>query len=59
MKKILTEIQNGSFAKEWILENKANAPGFKAMRRQERKHQVEEIGRQLRKLMSWIDAKEV
>jgi ketol-acid reductoisomerase len=59
MKKILTEIQNGSFAREWILENKANAPAFKALRRKEREHQVEEVGRKLRKLMSWINAKEV
>jgi ketol-acid reductoisomerase len=59
MKKILGEIQNGSFAREWILENKANAPAFKAIRRQERSHQVEQIGRQLRRLMSWINAKEV
>jgi ketol-acid reductoisomerase len=59
MKRILTEIQNGSFAREWILENKANAPAFKALRRKERSHPVEVIGRQLRKLMSWINAKEV
>jgi ketol-acid reductoisomerase len=59
MKRILTEIQNGQFAREWILENKANAPAFKAMRRKERSHPVEIIGRQLRKLMSWINAKEV
>ncbi len=59
MKRILEEIQNGSFAREWILENKANAPAFKAQRRRERGHQVEDIGRQLRRLMSWIDAKEV
>ncbi len=59
MKKILTEIQNGSFAREWILENKANAPMFKALRRQQREHSVEEVGRRLRRLMSWIDAKEV
>ena len=59
MKKILTEIQDGSFAREWILENKANAPSFKAKRRMEREHSVEEVGRQLRRLMSWIDAKEV
>jgi ketol-acid reductoisomerase len=58
MKKILAEIQDGSFAREWILENKANAPAFKAMRRLERQHPVEEVGRQLRRLMSWIDAKE-
>jgi ketol-acid reductoisomerase len=59
MKKILDEIRNGLFAKEWILENKANAPSFKAMRRQERAHPIEEVGRQLRRLMSWINAKEV
>jgi ketol-acid reductoisomerase len=59
MKRILKEIQNGQFAREWILENKANAPSFKAVRRQERAHQVEEVGRQLRRLMSWINAKEV
>jgi ketol-acid reductoisomerase len=59
MKKILEEIQTGQFAKEWILENKANAPAFKAMRRKERSHPIEEVGRQLRRLMSWINAKEV
>jgi len=59
MKRILEEIQDGSFAREWILENKANAPAFKAQRRRERGHEVEEIGRQLRRLMSWIEAKEV
>jgi ketol-acid reductoisomerase len=59
MKKILTEIQNGQFAREWILENRANAPAFKAMRRRERDHQLEQVGRQLRRLMSWIDSKEV
>jgi len=59
MRKILTEVQNGEFARDWILENKANAPAFKAMRRQDRAHPIEEVGRQLRRLMSWIDAKEV
>jgi ketol-acid reductoisomerase len=59
MKKILAEIQNGLFAKEWILENRANAPSFKAVRRQERAHEVEQVGRRLRGLMSWINAKEV
>ena len=58
MKKILTEIQTGQFAREWILENKANAPGFKALRRRERQHSIEEVGRRLRRLMPWIDAKE-
>ena len=59
MKKILKEIQSGQFAREWILENKANAPGFKATRRTERSHPIEEVGRKLRKMMKWIDTKEV
>jgi ketol-acid reductoisomerase len=59
MRRILEEVRNGQFAKEWILENKANAPSFKALRRAERAHQIEEVGRNLRRLMSWIQAKEV
>jgi len=59
MKKILEEIQTGSFAKEWILENKAGAAAFKARRRLERNHELEKVGIQLRRLMSWIDSKEV
>jgi len=59
MKRILAEIQDGSFAREWLLENKVNAPSFKALRRKERAHPVESVGRGLRKLMSWINAKEV
>jgi ketol-acid reductoisomerase len=59
MKKILNEIQTGQFAREWILENKANAPAFKATRRRERSHLIEDVGRKLRRLMSWINAKEV
>jgi ketol-acid reductoisomerase len=59
MKKILKEIQTGQFAREWILENKAGAPAFKAMRRRDQNLQIEEVGRQLRSLMSWIDAKDI
>jgi ketol-acid reductoisomerase len=59
MRRILEEIRNGQFAREWILENKANAPAFKAMRRREREHSIEAVGLRLRRLMSWIDAKEV
>ncbi|MBT4866925.1 MAG: ketol-acid reductoisomerase [Planctomycetaceae bacterium] len=59
MKKILTEIQEGDFARQWILENKANQAGFKAIRRRERDHGVEQIGRELRSMMTWIDVKEV
>lgn len=59
MKKILEEIRSGQFARDWILENKAGAPSFKATRRREREHGVEVVGKKLRKLMSWIKAKEV
>jgi ketol-acid reductoisomerase len=59
MKKILEEIRSGQFARDWILENKAGAPSFKATRRRERQHGVEVVGKKLRKLMSWIKAKEV
>lgn len=59
MKKILEEIRAGQFAREWILENKANAPAFKATRRREAEHGLEQVGRRLRRLMAWIDAKEV
>lgn len=59
MRKILSEIQNGEFARDWILENRAGAASFKAIRRRNRNHQIEATGRQLRSLMSWIDAKEV
>ncbi len=59
MKKILSEIQTGQFAKEWILENKANRPSFGAVRRKEREHPVEQVGKRLRALMTWIDSKVV
>ena len=59
MKKILEEIRNGQFAREWILENRAGAPAFKALRRRDRGIELEQVGRRLRSLMSWIDSKEV
>lgn len=59
MRKILKEIQEGEFAKEWILENKGGAAAFKARRRIERTHGVEKVGVDLRRLMSWIEEKEV
>ncbi|MCA9206787.1 MAG: ketol-acid reductoisomerase, partial [Planctomycetales bacterium] len=59
MKKILEEIQTGKFAREWILENRAGAPAFKATRRRDRGLLIEQVGRRLRSLMSWINAKEV
>ena len=59
MKKILNEIQTGQFAREWILENKANQPTFQAMRRRDRDHLLEKVGKDLRGMMTWIDAKVV
>ena len=53
MKKVLTEIQNGTFARDWILENQANRPFFNRMRDIEASHPVEEVGRRLRAMMSW------
>ncbi len=58
MKKILHEIQSGQFARDWILENKANQASFQAIRKRERNHPLEVVGKQLRRMMSWIKAKE-
>ncbi len=54
MKKILADIQSGEFAREWILENKANRVVFNALRKQEKEHLIEKIGAKLRKMMPWI-----
>ncbi|MGI5936965.1 MAG: ketol-acid reductoisomerase [Oscillospiraceae bacterium] len=53
MKKVLSEIQDGSFARSWILENQAGRPYFNARRRQEQNHPIEKIGAELRAKMSW------
>jgi ketol-acid reductoisomerase len=58
MKKILTEVQDGSFALEWILENQANRPRFNAVDRMEKSQLLETVGKELRRMMHWIDAKE-
>ena len=54
MKKILHEIQSGSFAREWVLENQANRAGFLAMRRQHAEHPIEQAGKELRAMMPWL-----
>lgn len=54
MRKVLREVQDGTFAKNWILENKANRPFFNSMRRIEKEHPMEVVGRELRKMMSWL-----
>lgn len=53
MKKVLSEIQDGSFARDWILENQANRPHFNSMRRIEAGHLIEKTGKELREKMTW------
>ncbi len=55
MQQVLSEIQSGDFAREWIAENNAGQENFKRMREEEAHHQVEEEGRELRAMMPWID----
>lgn len=55
MKQILTDIQNGTFARNWLLENQIGCPNFNAMRRIEAGHQLEKVGAELRKMMSWTN----
>ena len=57
MAEILREIQEGEFARDWILENKAGRPSFLARRRNEAEHPINEVGRTLRKMMTWLDRK--
>ncbi len=54
MKKILGEIQDGTFARQWILENQAGRPSFNAMRRQGATHSVEIVGKKIRDMMGWL-----
>ncbi|MDK2800176.1 MAG: ketol-acid reductoisomerase [Clostridiales bacterium] len=54
MRKVLKEIQDGTFAKNWIMENQVNRPAFNARRRMEQEHQIEVVGKELRKMMSWL-----
>ena len=57
MKKVLTEIQDGTFARNWLMENQVGRPQFNAMRRMEAEHPIEKVGKELREMMSWIDTK--
>ena len=57
MKKILKEIQSGEFAREWILENKANRPVFNAAMKKDSEHPIEKVGEELRKMMPWVGKK--
>jgi ketol-acid reductoisomerase len=54
MKRVLADIQSGRFARDWVLENLAGQPSFKAMRRRAAEHPIEEVGERLRGMMPWI-----
>jgi ketol-acid reductoisomerase len=54
MKRVLEDIQSGRFVRDWVLENKAGCPSFKATRRNQATHPIEEVGGKLRAMMPWI-----
>lgn len=58
MKEILEDVQQGKFAKQWILENKAGRPVYNAIKKKEENHPIEIVGKKLRKMMTWIDSEE-
>ena len=59
MRDMLSEIRDGSFAKEWIAENDSGLPRFKKMRSAETEHRIEDVGRSLRRMMTFVNAKEI
>ncbi len=58
MKQILKDIQEGEFAKQWILENRAGRPVYNAIKKKEENHPIELVGKELRKMMAWIDSED-
>jgi ketol-acid reductoisomerase len=59
MKEVLKEIQDGRFAREWVLENRAGRPVYHALLERDRNHPIEKVGEELRKMMPWISGKEL
>lgn len=59
MRKLLADIQSGAYAEEWIEENAKGRPNFNARRAAERQHPIEQVGRELRRMMPWLNPKEV
>ncbi|MFC2015514.1 ketol-acid reductoisomerase [Chloroflexota bacterium] len=57
MRRMLAEVQDGTYARSWILENQAGRPFFDTMREREKEHLIEKVGRQLRAMMPWLDPK--
>jgi len=58
MKVLLERVQNGEFAKDWILENQCGRPSMKKWAEGEKNHLIEKVGKEVRKMMPWLDAKE-
>lgn len=58
MKQVLSEIQDGTFAKKWLLENQVNRPQFNAMRRRAAEHPIEKVGAKLRGMMPFLQNKQ-
>ncbi|WP_181780639.1 ketol-acid reductoisomerase [Pseudonocardia pini] len=57
MKKILTEVQDGTFAREWVAEDEAGRPNFTRLQKEGTEHPIEQVGEKLRGLMSWVGEK--
>jgi ketol-acid reductoisomerase len=57
MRRILEEVRNGNFAKEWIIENRVGRPVFTALRKKEAEHPIETVGKKLRSMMGWLKEK--
>jgi ketol-acid reductoisomerase len=55
MRRILDEIQNGSFAQEWLAENRAGRPNFERLRKTDKNHEIERVGAELRSMMPWSE----
>jgi ketol-acid reductoisomerase len=59
MKRILEEIRGGTFAKQWIAEHRSGSENFRRMRSEQREHSIEQVGKHLRRMMPWIEEKEL
>ena len=57
MKRLLKEVQDGTYARNWILENQAGRPSFNLIRKHEQNTLIEKVGRQLRSMMPWLDSR--
>jgi ketol-acid reductoisomerase len=59
MKKVLTEIQDGTFARNWLVENQVGRPNFNSVRRIESEHLIEKVGKELREMMPWVNKNKI